>query len=126
MNEDPAIREEIAQFPEGDEQATLRRFIDLAGRNGFAFTDTEIDGVFLALAVEEAREAGQELSVEELEMVAGGATGSYFQCFPRSVATDLSVKIEASKAMESRSFQTLSTVMRTKHDTAKSAINNVR
>jgi predicted ribosomally synthesized peptide with nif11-like leader len=96
--------------------------IEFARQNGFSVVQQELDGVI------------ERISDEALENVAGGVGGSES---PTLVATrhmqDMNqtfnlqyLQLQQEMQSENRKFTTLSNVLKTKHDTAKATINNVR
>ena len=97
--------------------------IEFARQNGFSVVQQELDGVI------------ERISDEALEDVAGGIGGNGADPMMHGTTNmqDMNqtfnlqyLQLQQEMQGENRKFTTLSNVLKTKHDTAKATINNVR
>jgi hypothetical protein len=123
---DAALQRRVQAIDEGPIEDQMHALIGIAADEGLEFTDREVDELFLLHAASELGAAGTELSEGQLELVAGGGVGGLAsQEMQRRFSLQylgLQVKI----AQETREFNLLSNIMKTRHEAAKNAINNVR
>lgn len=124
LAKDDALRKRIETIG-GSTDGAVEHLIGIAAEEGLSFTESEIDELFLA----HAAAVDGELSLEQLERAAGGTTAltdSSMEVQELSTSFDIQYQQLALQMQESRSYTTISNIMKTKHDTAKNAINNVR
>jgi len=109
---------ELIESPNFDDAS----LIGFARQNGFSVVQEELDGVI------------ERISDEALENVAGGIGGSEFSTLAATRAMqEMNQKfnlqyLQLQQEMRggNRKFTTLSNIMKTKHDTARATITNVR
>jgi hypothetical protein len=107
---------ELAQTSENPETAITNYAAEL----GFEITGPEFTNMVDRLAKVESG----ELSLDELEAVAGGVDAVQ-QEMDMSVNLQY-LQLQQDMQQENRQFTLISNIMKVKHDTAKSSINNVR
>ncbi len=126
MHSNPELQERVGRLQGDGGPESVRQLLQLAAEAGFPFTEQELDDLFLAMA---ANEAGGELTAEQLEAVAGGAdllaATEEMQEMNQSFSLQY-LQLQQDMQAENRQFTLVSNIMKVKHDTAKSAINNVR
>ena len=129
LNRDKALQDKVSAIAAGDQGEAVQRLVAVARAAGYSFAEHEIDELFLSLA---AKEAGGELTATELEAVAGGIVAEEtltLNAVEPSTTDDFDLEylaLEQKTQSDNRQFTLLSNIMKTKHDTAKNAINNVR
>ncbi len=123
---DDELRTKVAGLRGDGGPDSLRQLLQTAAEAGFSFTEKELDDLFLALA---AHETDAELTEEQLEAVAGGTEllSGTREMQEMNMSFNLQyLQLQQKMQSENRQFTMMSNIMKTKHDTAKSAINNVR
>ena len=104
---------ELIESPNFDDAS----LIEFARQNGFSVVQEELDGVI------------KRISDEALENMAGGVGGSNPMMIAAMEMQELNqtFNLEYMEITgENRTFTTLSDMMKSKHDSAKATINNVR
>ena len=105
---------------------SVQQLLQIAAEAGFSFTEQELDDLFLAMA---ANETNAELTAEQLEAVAGGTELMSATQEMQEMNTSFSLQylqLQQDMQQENRQFTLVSNIMKVKHDTAKTAINNIR
>ena len=112
---------------------SVQQLLQVATDAGFPFTERELDELTFAMA---ANEAGGELTAEQLEAVAGrtGLSASSVDLMnatkemqEMNMSFNLQyLQLQQQMQSDNRQFTLISNIMKTKHDSAKNAINNVR
>jgi predicted ribosomally synthesized peptide with nif11-like leader len=121
--EDPEFRKRVEAIKSGGPEEMMDELITIAADDGLVFTEKEVDELFMLHVAGSPGEVTVELSEEELEMVAGGVGGNV------QMATSFNAqyqRLQGNMAHESSRYGALSNIMKTRHDTAKNAINNLR
>jgi predicted ribosomally synthesized peptide with nif11-like leader len=104
-----AFRGDVMSELQGRAEASPEQLVELGGRHGLTFTANELAEVLAALT------PGQELNDADLESMSGGQYDAH---------ASLSVQIAMQR--ENVVFTSISNVLKTRHDTAKNSISNVR
>jgi len=120
--EDPEFRQRVEAIKNGTPEEMMGELITIAAHDGLVFTEKEVDELFLLHVSGAADEATCELDMSELELVAGGGGGL-------QTATMFShqyLQLQDKQEHGNRQFTMLSNIMKSKHDTARTAINNIR
>jgi hypothetical protein len=71
-------------------------------------------------------EQGHELSDTELEQAVGGTGLQGASVVPTETETAEMLKLQMAMQRENQVFTSVSNVLKTRHDTAKNSINNIR
>lgn len=123
VNTDPELSQRVDEIQDGTMDEKVTRIIELGRNSGFTFSEEEMDSLVLAHA---ANESDEELSPEALDTVAGGlALPAGVPELNRNFGLQY-LALQESMQQENRQYTALTNIMKTKHDTAKAAINNVR
>jgi hypothetical protein len=111
MGADEALRRDLIGELEGGSEISSQRLAALGARHGLTFTVAELDG-----ALAEWRKTNQaELSESALQAVSGGM-GVF----------DVLQATQMESQMESRRVQTISNILKAKHDVPFNTIDNFK
>lgn len=126
MLADEKLKAEVGALRGDGGPDSVAQLLQIATEAGYPFAEKHLDELFLAMA---ANKAEGELTVEQLETVAGGfdlmsATQS-MQEMNQSFNLQY-LQLQQDMQAQNRQFTLVSNIMKVKHDTAKAAINNVR
>ncbi len=105
---------------------SVRQLLQIAAEAGFSFAEQDLDDLFLAMA---ASQTEGELTPQQLEAVAGGTElmNATQDMQEMNMSFNLQyLQLQQNMQQENRQFTLMSNIMKTKHDTAKAAINNIR
>jgi predicted ribosomally synthesized peptide with nif11-like leader len=121
--EDPDFRQRVEAIKNGTQEEMMDELITIAADDGLVFTEEEVDELFRMHVASTPDDVTVELSEEELAMVAGGVGGN-----PQMVMSfNLQyLQLQGKFQHDNRQFGMISNIMRTRHETAKNAIGNVR
>lgn len=123
---DERLKAEVGALQGDGGPDSVTQLLQIATKAGFPFAEKHLDELFLGMA---ANEIEGELTVEQLETVAGGndlmsATQSIQEM---NMSFNLQyLQLQQDMQSQNRQFTLVSNIMKVKHDTAKAAINNVR
>lgn len=127
---DAALQAKLKDIKATNDEEAMEQLIQIASDSGCSFKESEFDDLCLALAATRVKnETGKELSQEKLKSLANDASvfratremQEMIQQFNMHYLM-LQQKIQSL----TREFNLISNVMRTKHEAAKNAVNNVR
>ncbi len=105
---------------------SVRQLLQIAAEAGFSFAEQDLDDLFLAMA---ASQTEGELTPQQLEAVAGGTELMNATRDMQEMNSSFNLQylqLQQDMQQDNRQFTLMSNIMKTKHDTAKAAINNVR
>jgi len=121
--DDPDFRTRVGTIEDGSVDDMMSELIAIAADAGLRFTTEEVDELFLMQVTEDAKDpyTTVELTEEELGMIAGGTSASLGDAFTLQY-----VRLQNKVSSENRAFTLMSNIMKTKHESAKHAINNIR
>ena len=111
-----AFRRDLMIELQGGAETSPQQLIELGGRHGLTFTASELADVLTGL------KPGHELlSDTELEAVSGGAGEAL-----SSMSSMSTLSLQMAMQRENIVFTSISNVLKTRHDTTKNSIRNVR
>jgi hypothetical protein len=124
MRSDAALAAELARLPPDGGAQALVQLLRVAAAAGLPFTETELESLLRGLP----QRGSGELSDLALDQVSGGASADSATTLQQ---TQLSfnaqyLHLESAMQHENRSYAAISNIMKTKHDTVKNSISNVR
>ena len=126
MLADEKLKTEVGALRGDGGPDSVTQLLKVATEAGFPFAEKHLDELFVAMA---ANDTGGELSVEQLETVAGGtdlmSATKNMQEMNQSFNLQY-LQLQQDMQSQNRQFTLVSNIMKVKHDTAKNAINNVR
>jgi hypothetical protein len=126
MLADEKLKAEVGALRGDGGPDSVTQLLQVATQAGFPFAEQHLDDLFLAMA---ANETEGELTAEQLETVAGGLDPLFATQSMEEMDQTFNLsylQLQQNMQSDNRKFTTISNLMKTKHDTAKSAINNIR
>ena len=121
--EDPEFRQRVEAIKNGTQEEMMGELITIAADDGLVFTEKEVDELFLMHVASSPGDVTVELSEEELAMVAGGVGGNTQMAMSFNLQY---LQLQGKFQQDNRQFTAISNIMKTRHETAKNAIGNVR
>jgi predicted ribosomally synthesized peptide with nif11-like leader len=109
---DRSVADEVGHIERNGGPDAVRQLIEVAEKAGYAFTESELQEILFAAR----QHSSGELADDELEQVAAGTGDMSLQ----------ETSLDQTVLDESASFAAVSNILKTKHDTTKNSISNVR
>jgi predicted ribosomally synthesized peptide with nif11-like leader len=109
---DRSVADEVGHIERNGGPDAVRQLIEVAEKAGYAFTESELEEILFAAR----QHSSGELADDELEQVAAGTGDMSLQ----------ETSLDQTVLDESASFAAVSNILKTKHDTTKNSISNVR
>jgi predicted ribosomally synthesized peptide with nif11-like leader len=109
---DRSVAGEVGHIERNGGPDAVRQLIEVAEKAGYAFTESELQEILFAAR----QHSSGELADDELEQVAAGTGDMSLQ----------ETSLDQTVLDESASFAAVSNILKTKHDTTKNSISNVR
>jgi CRISPR/Cas system-associated endonuclease/helicase Cas3 len=128
--EDATFQAKLREIRMTNEDEAMKKLIQIAAHYGYSFTEGDIEDLCLLMAVTEVQnETGREIRQEKLKLLINDS--SILQATRATQKMNIQfymqyLILQQRMQEENRQFQTISNIMKAKHDIAMNIINNLR